>query len=102
MKRINNALVIVTIVLGLGTTASASANESSIEDTLKQIIVKQSQQVSNRLTEKLKQSIKLELNEMSLLASSIINQKNDKNINNNQLVKINTVANTKNTTTEDE
>ncbi|MCO4798998.1 MAG: hypothetical protein KC484_07270 [Colwelliaceae bacterium] len=102
MKRINNVLVIVTIVLGLGTTASASANESSIEDTLKKIIVKQSQQVSDRLTKQLKQSIKLELNEMSLLASSIINQKNDKSINKNQLVKRNIVANTTHTTTEDE
>ena len=74
MKTINRVFVIVTIVLGLGTTASASANNSRIEDSLKHVIVKQSQQVSERLTQQLQHTINVELNNIVLNALPIINR----------------------------
>ena len=112
MKSLNNALVIVTIVLGLGTTASASANNSRIEDSLKQVIVNQSQLVSERLTKQLQQSIKLELNDIVLSALPMINRDmtvnnitKEKLVNKNQLTDstktINTTS-TVSTTTEEE
>ena len=106
MKSINSALVIVTIVLGLGTIASASANNSRIEDSLKQVIVKQSQQVSERLTKKLQQSIKFELNDMVLNALPMINRDiTSSHITKEQLVNKSQLANTTSTvitTTEEE
>lgn len=106
MKNLNKALVIVTIVLGLGTTASASANNSRIEDSLKQVIVNQSQQVSERLTKQLQHSIKLELNDIVLSALPNINgDMTEKNITKEKLVNksqlINTTS-TVSTTTEEE
>lgn len=106
MKSLNKALVIVTIVLGLGTTASASANNSRIEDSLKQVIVNQSQQVSERLTKQLQHSIKLELNDIVLSALPNINgDMTVKNITKEKLVNKNQLINTTSTvstTTEEE
>ncbi|MDG1751155.1 MAG: hypothetical protein P8I03_05775 [Thalassotalea sp.] len=106
MKSINHALVIVTIVLGLGTTASASANNSRIEDSLKQVIVKQSQQVSERLTQQLQQSIKIELSDIVLTALPMINRDiKISHIAKEQLVNKNQLTNTTSTvstTTEEE
>ena len=106
MKSINSALVIVTIVLGLGTTASASANNSRIEGSLKQVIVQQSQQVSEGLTKQLKQSIKLELHDMVVSTLPMINRNMTANnltkedlVNKSQLI---STSNTTNTTTEEE
>jgi hypothetical protein len=106
MKSINSALVIVTIVLGLGTTASASANNSRIEDSLKQVIVNQSQQVSERLTQQLQRSITIELNDIVLTALPMINRNitfnhkaKEQLVNESQLVN---TASTLSTTTEEE
>ncbi|GAA6204625.1 hypothetical protein [Thalassotalea sp. SU-HH00458] len=106
MKTINRVFVIATIVLGIGTTASASANNSRIEDSLKHVIVKQSQQVSERLTEQLQHTINVELNNIVLNALPIINRDiSTGQITNKQLVSKNQLTNTSsivNTTTEEE
>ena len=65
MKSINTTLIVATIVLGLGTINSASANNSSIEESLKKVIVNQSKQVTANLTEKLSASIKTSLSQMA-------------------------------------
>lgn len=94
MKSINKVFVIATVVLGLGTTASASANNSRIEDTLKQVITKQSQQMTQRLLTQLQQTISAEVNNIARVATvtTIDNSKS-------QLI---TKANFSNTTTEEE
>lgn len=65
MKSNNRVFVIATMVLGLGTITHASANNSSIEDSLKHVIVTQSKQMTVNLTEQLQQSVKLTLKQMS-------------------------------------
>lgn len=77
MKSINKVLVIATVVLGLGTTASASANNSRIEDSLKQVIVNQSQHVTKQLYKQLKLSINIEVNEIAKLAALNAVEKNN-------------------------
>ncbi len=64
MKRHNRMFIIATMVLGLGTITNASANNSSIEDSLKHVIVTQSKQLTVNLTEQLQQSVKLTLKQM--------------------------------------
>lgn len=108
MKTINRVFVMITIVLGLGTTASASANNSRIEDSLQQVIVKQSQQVNERLTQQLQHTINVELNKVVLNALPIINRDiaavkitNKQLVNKSQLTHTTSMVNV-NTTTEEE
>jgi hypothetical protein len=106
MKTINRVFVMITIVLGVGTTASASANNSRIEDSLKHVIVKQSQQINERLTQQLQHTINVELNNTVLNALPIMNRDiTTVKITNKQLVSKRQLINTTsmvNTTTEEE
>lgn len=98
MKSINNQFIIATIVLGLGTSASVSANNSSIEGSLNQVIVHQKSNVENNLTEQLKQSIKRNAKQMMKLKSN--NEKFTSTAVLNQ--QINHKTNLSNSTTEEE
>lgn len=98
MKSINNQFIIATIVLGLGTSASVSANNSSIEGSLNQVIVHQKSNVESNLTEQLKQSIKRNAKQMMKLKSN--NEKFTSTAVLNQ--QINQKTNLSNSTTEEE
>jgi len=65
MKRIKHFVAITAIVLGLGTSINASANNNNIEASLKQVIAKQSIQVTSQLSKQIKQSVQATLNEMT-------------------------------------
>ncbi|WP_286234649.1 hypothetical protein [Thalassotalea sediminis] len=61
MNRQRTSLFIASLVLGLGTVANASANQSSIEDTVNKAIVEQTKQVSQYLSQELNNSINEQL-----------------------------------------
>lgn len=64
MKSINKSIVIASLVLGLGTTNITLAAEKTIEGSVNQVIIEQSEQVKSQLAEQLKQSIDLSLRQM--------------------------------------
>jgi 3-hydroxyacyl-CoA dehydrogenase len=57
MKRIKHLAIIATVVLGVGTMASASANQSSIDDSIKAAMVQQSQKVTLQVSQQISESI---------------------------------------------
>ena len=94
MNIITKTLIIATTVLGLGTSNMATANESTIQQSLSKSIVTQGLQVTNTLAKQLQQSIQLELNKFANgNAISSANESNTELANNNQIIKT--------TTTED-
>ncbi len=66
MKSTTSTLLIATLILGSGLMNSASANSSSIDDSLNKVIVSQSTQLNNAITMQLKSSIKSAVSEMTL------------------------------------
>lgn len=97
MKRTTNLVVIATLVLGIGTITNASANQSSIEDSLSKAIVQQGQQVSIQLAKQVKQSISSSLQTMSTAVIKSVQTDNKK-----QLVQVNNEKNQKSSSTEEE
>jgi len=94
MNNITKSLIIVTTVLGLGTSNMATANEGTLEQSLNKSIVTQGQQVTSALAKQLQQSIQLELNKFAKGKSiSSANKISAEIAKNNQI--------TKTTTTED-
>ncbi len=66
MKSTTSTLLIATLILGSGLMNSASANSSSIDDSLNKVIVSQSTQLTNTITKQLKSSIKSAVSQMTL------------------------------------
>jgi len=93
MNSITKSLVVVTTVLGLGTSTIANATESSIQQTLSQTVITQGQQVAANLGKQLQRSISLELNKFVIANSSVsLEAKNIALENNNQTTKTTTTA----------
>ena len=95
MKNMTKALILVTAVLGFGTINYASANESSVEQTLNKVFVEQGKQIALELTTQLKQSIQLELSQFAKSNNTPLLKFND-----SKVVKKSSKNN--NTTTADE
>ncbi|WP_206486475.1 hypothetical protein [Thalassotalea sp. G2M2-11] len=75
MKSINQIIAISVVVLGLGTSSLASAeSQNNLDNSLRQVLVNQSQQVSQHLTEQLKQSISTSLKQMMTFDNAVTPQ----------------------------
>ena len=94
MNSITKTLIIVTTVLGLGTSNITAADESNIQQSLSHSIVAQGQQVTKALAIQLQQSIQFELNKFAK-DNSIFSAKGKKT----EVAKNNKI--TKTTTAED-
>jgi len=91
MNSITKSLVVVTTVLGLGTSTLATANENSIQQALSKTVIAQGQQVTANLAKQLQRSISIELNKFALANSSVsIKVKDIALENNNQITKTTT------------
>lgn len=84
MKRVNNTFAIATIVLGLGAATSVNANQFNIENSLKQIVASQSQQVLMNVTKKLNKSVQISLTEVLAVNEQKIKQELSNNFASNQ------------------
>ncbi|MGB1198260.1 MAG: hypothetical protein ACPG46_04380 [Thalassotalea sp.] len=65
MKIANKTLAIIPLVVGLGATASASANQQTLMNTLNQSVAAQAQEVTESITTQVKQS------SVSIIAASM-------------------------------
>ena len=69
MKIANNILAIIPLLVGLGVTTSASANNQDLTDSLSKTMQLQSQQVTQSIEIKLQQSYQADINVMAKQAA---------------------------------